>query len=35
MKLEDNLDINNNEDYQENKEFIEWAKKQLNKILTD
>jgi hypothetical protein len=35
MKLENNMDINNDGDYQENKDFIEWAKKQLNKILAD
>ena len=43
MKLEDNLveanycNDNNNiiEDEEENKNFVEWSKKQLNKILTD
>ena len=35
MKLEEKLDINNNEEYKENQKFIDWAKKQLNKILSD
>jgi hypothetical protein len=36
MKLEENQDIiNNSKDSEENKKFIEWAKNQLNKALTD
>ena len=34
MKLEENQNLNN-ENYEENKKFIEWSKKNLNKILSD
>ena len=35
MKLEEKQNVNNNDNNDENKKFIEWSKKQLNKILTD
>ena len=35
MKLEEKQDVNNTDNYEEIKKFIEWSKKQLNKILTD
>ena len=35
MKLEEKQNVDNNDNNEENKKFIEWSKKQLNKILTD
>ena len=35
IKLEEKQNPNDFDNYQENKKFIEWSKRNLNKILTD